>query len=99
MRHSAEVARGGPWHTRLGDRLIALFGRGQALQDLALYCGWPVPTALGNTVIVLARLGDCRARNHDPPPGPPKVGDGCTCLIERVAVYETRRDLQRLGSG
>ncbi len=68
----------------------------QALQDLARYRGWALPTTLGDTVIALARLGGYLARNHDPPPGPQKIWDGYIRLVERVAAYETLKDLQRL---
>ena len=68
----------------------------QVLQDLVRHRHWEVPATLGATVLTLARLGGYLARNHDPPPGPPTIWEGCLRLGERLAAYETLRDLQRL---
>ena len=61
----------------------------QVLQDLARHRHWEVPATL-------AQLGGYLARNHDPPPGPPTIWEGCLRLGERAAAYETLRDLQLL---
>ena len=68
----------------------------QVLRDLARHRHWDVPATLGEAVLTLARLGGYLARNHDPPPGPPTLWEGCLRLGERVAAYETLRDLQLL---
>ncbi|MXY96672.1 MAG: transposase [Gemmatimonadetes bacterium] len=68
----------------------------QVLRDLARYRNWEVPATLGTTVMTLARLGGHLARNHDPPPGPTTLWEGYSRLGERVAAYETLRDLQQL---
>ncbi len=65
-------------------------------RDLARYRNWEVPATLGATVLTLARLGGHLARNHDPPPGPTTLWEGYSRLGERVAAYETLRDLQQL---
>ena len=68
----------------------------QVLRDLARHRNWEMPTTLGTTVMTLARLGGHLARNHDPPPGPTTLWEGYSRLGERVAAYETLRDLQQL---
>ena len=68
----------------------------QVLQDLARHRNWEGPATLGATVLTLARLGGHLARNHDPPPGPTTLWEGYSRLGERVAAYETLRDLQQL---
>ena len=68
----------------------------QVLQDLARHRHGEVPATLGATVLTLARLGGYLARNHDPPPGPPTLWEGCLRLGERTAAYATLRDLPLL---
>ncbi len=68
----------------------------RVLRVLARHRNWEGPATLGATVLTLARLGGHLARNHDPPPGPTTLWEGYSRLGERVAAYETLRDLQQL---